>query len=549
MKTVIQLKYNEIIIENKNEFEIIEYCNNILAIYYDHNNKIQNYNITVDTLDIFLKNNPENILITSSDYIFENEYKFKKNFKNFNFKFNINNAKVIIDESNIYFGNNIKINKYFKNFIVNIKNHYIKLENRIINYNKKYKSILDKYKNLKIIEITNKAIFDLKNKNIFTELENNILHLQKEEKFEKNINIEKYIKYFIKKYKKSLLDFSIYFKYDNLIMNFFIYQDINYELENQSIFINNITNKINYSIDDNKLDKLKNEYDNIMNSMSQNNNKNYEYLFTYFEKKIKNNNEDKILNFQILIKNIEDLISIKQKFYEKKYKNMLNIYFKNKYNTYINLINNNFNVSLLNNKIKELYNNYRLIIDTFDYNNILILNEVKINIQNDNNYINKIINNYHKYINKYMIDINNIIIQEKLLKNKKNEILFSDVLDKIKIKESILIEINLKKKTMNISNYLEEFLENKKKERKDYLLEIENKEKKEKEISKNIIKNKEILNKKKKEYINYINYLNEMKKKNINNSTKIEIYKKNKKNIKKMKKMYSFRRNKTLTIW
>ena len=40
-----------------------------------------------------------------------------------------------------------------------------------------------------------------------------------------------------------------------------------------------------------------------------------------------------------------------------------------------------------------------------------------------------------------------------------------------------------------------------------------------------------------------------MKKKNINNSIKIKIYKKNKKNIKKMKKMYSFRRNKTLTIW
>ena len=66
MKTSFNIQDNEILIKNTEEIQILNYKNNIMAIYTNEKNKIININLTVDLLDIYMNynnNNNNNILI------------------------------------------------------------------------------------------------------------------------------------------------------------------------------------------------------------------------------------------------------------------------------------------------------------------------------------------------------------------------------------------------------------------------------------------------------------------------------------------------------
>ena len=585
MELIIQINENVITLKNENEILITRYFDSFIGIFYDYRSNIHFLNITIENLDKFIERYPENVLISNTEYIKNNKKKLKNIINDISFDIDINNTKIIIENSNIYFGNKLKINKYFKS--LDIKSQYHDLEKKLILYKTKYKSIKQKYTNLikitkdidlinkytSIINIVDKAIYDLLNSNLFTDLEDKIQYIENEDedvenlllisnknylrKFDefllKNKNeceyiINKYIEYIINKYKLYLIDFNYDLKYFNIIENFHLYQNISKEFYYCKRVLNRISTLIDkfFIFDENHYNELDREYDEIMYAMSENNSKNLNYSFLYFDKKIKENCNN-IINYKILVKNIYQIIDNKVIKYKKKYEDCLDIYFRNKSNIYNKIINNNFNIEIIQKYVRDIFANYNLIFETMDNKNSNILKKIELNLNEDYKDLVKVKNNINLKLNDYSKKIDILKIQEQLLKYNKKEILFDEIQKQINIKKNEVNKINIENKMLKTKEKLKEF-ENQNQNK----INIDNKniESDEKELKINInqtynrVQNIEISESMKRRYLQYLYKTKQINNKNIPKKKEKKYTKK-----KDYKKYNSFRKTKTLTIW
>ena len=134
--------------------------------------------------------------------------------------------------------------------------------------------------------------------------------------------------------------------------------------------------------------------------MSENNSKNLNYSFLYFDKKIKENFNN-IINYKILLKNIYQIIDNKVIKYKKKYEDCLDIYFRNKSNIYNKIINNNFNIEIIQKYVRDIFANYNLIFETMDNKNSNILKKIELNLNEDYKDLAKVKNNINLKLNDY----------------------------------------------------------------------------------------------------------------------------------------------------
>lgn len=407
--------------ENENYIYYFKLASEILNKLYSIDNTNKNYiyyyayslvKLSNYTKALELLINIENEIISNfNDYYNSIEIYF-------NLMYNLNNYDELIEKS-FYFINNIKslsnyqLKTIFKYLIssLNKKGNYLKIYNLVNNY--KYFDFLTIYYILD-------TLFIFKYYYNFFALDIN----------EINNNLDEIINYLIQNFENNLL----YIKEQYLNLN----------IEEFSYFIKSFLFILVYLFKQNKTELAVNLLNNFINFINSLFNINFHELIFY-------------LNENNIYFTISDIISIL-------------------INTKINDIKNdikNVNINLNNEEIKELENNYKVIINKINFNDIfmdiikiaLYFSIYQLNIKS----IELILNKYGKYfiieliilLIKLNLDINNELLKEieNKAKNYLEELLFNIYLNREKIKQKeneIIYKISKKLLELNIKAWIKQ---------------------------------------------------------------------------------------------
>ena len=184
-----------------------------------------------------------------------------------------------------------------------------------------------------------------------------------------------------------------------------------------------------------------------------------------------------------------------------------------------------------------------------DKKNSNILKKIELNLNEDYKDLAKVKNNINLKLNDYSKKIDNLKIQEQLLKQNKKEILFDEIQKQINIKKNEVNKINIENIMLKTKEKLKES-ENQNHNQNKINIDNKNIESDEKELKINInqtynrVQNIEISESMKRRYLQYL-----YKTKQINNKNIPQKIEKKYKKKKYYKKYNSFRKTKTLTIW
>tara|TARA_B110000967_G_C18895791_1_gene570531 strand:+ start:537 stop:2336 length:1800 start_codon:yes stop_codon:yes gene_type:complete len=482
MKTIINIDYENIVLDNIEDLYICENINDVIGITI--NEVIKSTILDYNMIEKFVKDNKNIIIITNTDYF----NKYKNYFINITKKFSIKCVKtsMIIHinflnnsiNSEIHIGNvnTIEINNQIKyddkisKLFYNIEENMIIKKSELELLKNKYKDLIknsydknskDKYIN--ILNVINNSYNSLINHNIVINYKNKINELldnevnvkDAEKNNEKNNEkiFNKYSKYFISKYKEDIQKLNNLKKFGKDINKINIKYQKSFKkvlnIDKKLDRIIKISNKIK-NINDSEVNIIKEKIKEYLIAISFDYKEEYKHIFKFYSK-YKNSNEVNRTNI-----NLAFLLKIKEYIFQIKRKIKLHYIedIKNNINFDINLINTEIKrvkSKELNKNINDLSNNYNKIFE----------NLIKLKINEDDKELNFLINK----INKDNNDINIKLLEDtRILKNYNSKLKeyinrkeIYNIYDKDQMYDNVINKINMKKKEyIQIKNNINE---------------------------------------------------------------------------------------------